>query len=243
MYAIITPLHEEIKQLLPYLEIDITVHLHPGRIWHGRIGAQEIIFARAGFGAHAMRDTARACFHMFRPTDALLLGFGGATTAELHQGDLVLATEIFEQSSQKIFTAPTETVSSGTTVASLAGMAAHPGRIVTTDTMITTPHEKTFLGTQCQSLAVEMEGAAFAAEAAAAGIPWLVARTIYDPMDIALPENFIPFADDGVVSPWRVACALARNPRILLRLPQMYFAATKARQMLTTFAKAWINQH
>lgn len=239
MKAIIAPLHQELGTLRAQLDADTSVFLHPGRIWHGRIGSHEICLARAGLGPRAMAETTRVCCQMFSPGAILLLGFGGATVPALHQGDVVLATAVVDAIGGATHATDPALLEQARQAGAAAGVTTKEGAIVTTD-RVASPHEKAFLGTQHSAVVVDMEGAHFARAADSAHTPWFIARAVVDAMDVSLPDDLFPFHDDGTLSPWQLCHYFATHPRALPRASALHFATTRARDALTQFAKAWL---
>lgn len=240
MLAIIAPLQDEIKHLRALLEVDTTIYLRPGTIWHGRIAGQEVCLARSGMGDRAMGETARYCFETYRPNRALMIGFCGGTNPMLAEGNLVLAKSVVSNEAQ--YTASAESLALCEAACVRTALAHHTGNIIVQDIIANYAHEKAYLGTKFDALAVSMEGMKFAQEAEAANISWSVARAVSDSMDWNPPPNFAPLASNGTIDAFKVASYLLRNPKAFLKLPHYYFASTKASKRLTEFAKAWMNE-
>lgn len=240
MLAILAPLHEELKTLRLYLEVDTTVYLRQGVIWQGRLGSHPCIVACSGVGCAAMQSVADYCLRQLGATQLLLLGFAGATAPHLHIGDLIIGDAIVAADDAATWRPAAALTAEAATICEVSRLTGQPGRIVTVRTLIPSPHEKAFLGTQHQAVAVDMESSAMAQVADAAGVPWLVVRAIIDPMDTPLPAQLARVNPDGTAAIGCVLRTLVRHPRVVLQLPRLYFAAAKAREHLTTFAKAWV---
>lgn len=242
MRAIIAPLHEEIKLLQAHLELDTTIYLQPGTIWHGKLGPHEVCLVRTGPGETAVHTACAYCFQTFPIEAALLIGFGGGTTPTLHPGDLVIAAALQAAGANAATTSAPTILDQARAICQQRGLSGHTGTMVITDTMICTPHEKAFLGTQHEAIMVAQEGIRFAHAAQAHNIPWTVVRSIFDPMDMAYPEGFTPVDEDGTLAVGNLMRCLLHSPRIIGKLSQFHFAATKGRDALTTFAKGWLSQ-
>jgi len=136
----------------------------------------ELLFAprprlRVGLGAGAggwLRDRLNG----HRPQGALVVGFSGATRADLAAGSVVLAEEILCDGSGP--------VSLDRALVARAG-ARLPGAVVgtvATVARVADPAGKARLG--LDALAVDMESAHLARELADRGIPFLVVRVVLD---------------------------------------------------------------
>jgi adenosylhomocysteine nucleosidase len=89
------------------------------------------------------------------------------------------------------------------------------------------------------AIAVDMESAAVASVAAAAGRPFMVARTITDTADEALPRAALAAVDaDGRLQPWQLLRALLRRPQDLVELIALGRHFSAARKTLTRTAQA-----
>lgn len=239
MLAIIAPLEIEIKRLRTMLEVDSAVYYHPGRIWHGRLGGHDVCLARAGVGKTAMQRCTAHCIRLFRPTTLLLIGFGGATDPALRIGDLVICAQIIDAATTQRFHADPALVALAQKAAARTGTAAQVGIAVTASSVVTSPHDKAFLGTQHGATIVEMEGSSFVTAADAAGIPWLMIRSVADSMDTALPEG-LSCQDDGTISLTAVARFLCQHPRVIGQLSSLHMASLKARETITQFTQSWL---
>lgn len=239
MKAIIAPLHDEIRGLHTLIETDTTVHLHPGKIWHGRIGSTELCLARTGMGARAVSQTTEALCNMFNPESIVMIGYGGATVTNLQQGAVVVSSSVINADNGEKISTDNALAELATSIGEKANLNVQKGTIVSTD-RISSPHEKAFMGTNHNAQAVDMEGITFAQAARACNTPWLVVRGIVDPLEMELPADFAPFKDNGTLSITRLLHHFFTNPKTLLKLSPIHFSATKARDSLTTFAKAWL---
>jgi nucleoside phosphorylase len=242
MNAIFAPLDEEIKLLRIPLEVDTTIHLKPGIIWHGKLRGHEVCLVRTGPGEEAVQTAAEYCFQAFQPEDALLLGYGGATVPTFHEGDLVVSESIVPTQGDDVMTPSAALLEAARTVCRVAEIPIHGGTFAIHEDILHSPHEKAFLGTKCGAAVVAMEGITFARAAEAHNIPWLSVRSIFDPMEVALPEDFAPVTAEGTMAWGAFLSYCVRNPRVITRLSQFHFAAAKAREQLERFAKAWLGR-
>lgn len=242
MHAILAPLDEEIKSLRTKLEVDTTIHLQPGTIWRGKLGPHDVCLVRTGLGEVAMRTAATYCFQTFKPVDALLIGYGGATLPTFHEGDLILSDAIVSSKGDQEWRPAPDVLESARTVCRVSDIAVHVGTIAIHEEILNSPHEKAFIGTKYGASVVAMEGMAFAEAAEALGIPWLSVRAIFDPMEQSLPEDFSPISASGKLNYLLLMQHLIHHPRTIARLAHFHFAAAKARENLEQFTRAWLGR-
>jgi adenosylhomocysteine nucleosidase len=114
----------------------------------------------------------------------------------------------------------------------VAGTIACPGHIVRT------ADEKRALGAS-GAVAADMETAAIAAAAAAAGIPWLALRVLVDTVNVIVPESVAVAIDaDGRFEMTNFLRALMRRPMDLVRLPALASAYRRAMRTLDAVARS-----
>ena len=93
------------------------------------------------------------------------------------------------------------------------------------------------LGERSHCDAVDMESAAVAAVAAAAGVPFLGIRAVVDPMPFEIPAAAIAgMGADGTTSPRKVLAALCRRPTDLPPLIRLGWHFRQALEALTSAA-------
>ncbi|MBT8135931.1 MAG: hypothetical protein KJO54_02835 [Gammaproteobacteria bacterium] len=105
--------------------------------------------------------------------------------------------------------------------------------------LIDTEQAKQELATDSGAVAVDMESAAIAAAAEAAGIPFICVRVVADPVSAAVPDALKTAIDDkGFISTRRLLRALAMQPGDLLPMlhlgQQFRRAASSLRQVAAT---------
>ncbi len=118
-------------------------------------------------------------------------GFSGATQPGFRIGDLVLATEVIDESSgNRWIPAPGPAPANGSFAAGPSiprpGSGQAPlrtGRFVTASRLRPLPDQKAHLGRLYEAVAVDLESSAVAQAAGEAGVPWMALRAILDPME------------------------------------------------------------
>ncbi|MBV8492841.1 MAG: hypothetical protein JO162_05120 [Alphaproteobacteria bacterium] len=120
----------------------------------------------------------------------------------------------------------------------VAGLAerigALEGPVLGSRVILATEDDKTSAWRETGALAVDLESAIVARAAEAAGIPFLVLRTVADPSTRELPPAaLIPLAENGTPSIVRVAAEVLRRPR---QITSLFGLARETRQALTALA-------
>lgn len=113
-------------------------------------------------------------------------------------------------------------------------MGAIEGPVLGARDILATGTDKTRAWLDTGALAVDLESAVVAGTAEAAGIPFLVLRTIADPATRELPPAaLIPLAEDGTPALIPVLGEVLRRPR---QIAALFGLARETRQALTALA-------
>jgi hypothetical protein len=120
-----------------------------------------------------------------------------------------------------------------------AGLESSTGAILSSPRVIPTAAAKRAAKQHSGAIAVDMESAAIALEAAAHGVPFAIVRTVIDSLE---DEIFgAEIADEmGRVRPLAAASYLARNPGAVLKVPWMIRNLTLATRALADAIEALI---
>jgi nucleoside phosphorylase len=161
--------------------------------WEGEAGTNRVTLVEGGVGPGAARRALLACP---APCDVVVsIGFAGALTPGLAPGDLVLPGTVLweEEGALRRYTIPPGLLRAAADAlpTSLAPTAAR-GNLLSSPVVLAAVAAKLTAARRYDALAVEMEAAALAAEAAARGAALLVLRAILDPLDLSiegLPRN------------------------------------------------------
>jgi adenosylhomocysteine nucleosidase len=192
--------------------------------------SQTVLMLETGLGAAAMETALRWSLNAprfgevpYRPRFVLSAGFSGALQAEQHVGDVILATEIIDESANCWpVTWPGDIPD---------GEMPSRGRLLTVSQLVGDPQDKQRLGQQYQALAVDMETAIVARMCLEYGVPFACVRVISDELNTPLSPHLIHLLRDGRVSLLRLTWSLVRHPmlcRELWRLAgQTRFAARR----------------
>src|SRR5438132_10737992 len=113
-------------------------------------------------------------------------------------------------------------------------IGAVEGPVLGSRDILATEEDKARAWQETGALAVDLESAIVARAAEAAGIPFLVLRTVADPSTRELPPAaLIPLAENGTPAFIRVAAEVLRRPR---QIASLFGLARETRQALTALA-------
>jgi len=231
MLLIIAALKDEVKPILNEFEVAETINYRPAVIVRGFYMGKDILVAHTGVGAAKMERAAAFCIKEYRPSACINIGYCGALIPELSLSDIVIADSI-------VYEATEATIQSTYNLDRFFNKenCEHKfmkGQVLTVDKVVSTPHEKAFLGTKYSAIAVDMESFGLARAATESSTPFAIVRSVCDPMDMHLPDvsNFV--SADGIVDPAGLVFQLIKKPHDIAKLPQLKFCAGKAREAFT----------
>ena len=179
-----------------------------------------------GIGHKRAREVARHAFDQISGAE-LVIGTGvvGALSSGLKPGDLILADRVLALrpdagSAEHVAAADEERVRNIGRSLAMAGIEYSTGALLTSRRVLTTGAEKRRAKESTGAIAVDMETAALAAEAAASGIPFVALRAVLDEVD---DEVFgAEIADEnGAVRPAAAVSYMLKNPGAMLKIPRM----------------------
>ena len=194
--------------------------------FRAEIGGKEFAVVGHGIGHKRATETARRAFDLMPGAD-LVIGTGvvGALSSGLKPGDLVLSDRVLTirsggQVAEQIAAAGDAHIRAIGRSLAIAGIAYSTGAILTSHRVLATGAEKRRAKESTGAIAVDMETAAIAAEAAVRGLPFVAIRAVLDEVDDEVVGAAI--ADqDGNVRPLAATSYLIRNPATMLKLPRM----------------------
>ena len=194
--------------------------------FRAEVGGREFAVVGHGIGHRRATEIARHTFDLM-PGAELVVGTGvvGALSSGLKPGDLVLADRILtidgdgQIAERVIAVGDSHMRAVGRSLAS-AGIAYSTGAILTSHRVLATGAEKRRAKESTGAIAVDMETAALASEAAARGLPFVAIRAVLDEVDDEVVGAAM--ADqDGNVKPLAATSYLLRNPATMLKLPRL----------------------
>ncbi len=210
-------------------------------VWRGATARGEVWVIQTGMGqaraaAAAARIAASGPFDLFLST-----GCAGALAPELEPGDLAIASEIVAGAATDPFPADPAASAHAQRSAARAGVRWALGRVLSATAVLPSAAAKQQAATDADAIAVEMEGAAIAAAAERAGIPFASVRAILDRADTEL-DAAAPFVDPatGAVRPLALARHLAAHPGKVAELLALQRMMAAARESLERFFAAFL---
>jgi adenosylhomocysteine nucleosidase len=213
----IAPLRRRLAERRPIAH----AHLHGVQ---ARLHGRELAMVATGIGhARAARAAAHAMDQFPAAEIVIATGVAGALAEHLRPGDLVLVERIIaERLGDHV---PREIAIAREQLNSIAAaldakQVRHVrGAMLTADQVLPGAREKVAARLATGAIAVDMETAALAAEAARRGVPFVSLRTILDTVG---DEIVGPRIDEtGRVRALATATGLMRNPGALLKIPRM----------------------
>lgn len=240
--AIIAALDDEIRIIASKMEVDARVHERPARFTAGRFLGAPVVLVRSGIGLPAMEAAAASMIARYRPRLCLHIGCCGGAEPQDQPGDLIIADAVVDSRTGERHPALSDLVERALAACRRTELRCRTAAIVTVEQVISSPHEKAFVGTQHSAAAIDMESAALATACNARGVPWLVVRAVLDSLDVALPTLDDAISVDGTIDGMKLAGMILRRPRILWDLSHLQYFAAEVRMALSRFVEAWIGQ-
>ncbi|MBI4212606.1 MAG: hypothetical protein HY540_08215 [Deltaproteobacteria bacterium] len=238
--SVVAAMDAEIRPLIKKMTIDLVLHQRTCRILSGHIDKREVILVRSGIGARAMHDAIRLLFQYFNPAFVLHVGICGATDPQLLVGDMVLSRKIVDVQSEKSIGTDAALLQKSVELCQRSGLRYQEGDIAAIDYFLRDAHEKTFIGTRANAIAIDMESFAFAEAMAERKIPHLVARSVFDPLDMQAPDMTRCINADGNVNIFALLRWMVTRPQDVVQLPKMHYCMSKSSDALFQFAMGWM---
>lgn len=236
--GLIAAMPEEIAPFLRQLK-DVRRY-RSGRcnLYRFRTSSVSACLIESGMGPANATDAASRLIADSSPSAILNFGFAGAITPELKVGDIVIADRLlfFHEG---LFSEQ-QWLTSG-----LPSFGPHLQRaaFITTSRITDKRSLAGRLPVGIKQALVEMETAAAAKVAAAAGIPFMAIRAISDPADEELGFTLDEFCDKGLnLKIWRVLLTVAKKPWIIPQLIRLAGNSKTAGNNLSSFLYNNINK-
>jgi adenosylhomocysteine nucleosidase len=203
---------------------------------YGTIGSTSVALAASGIGTRRAQVNARRVFDGIHGIDLIIMtGVAGALIDDLKIGDLVMADRLLTREGDsdlltRKIEVPGDSLAACSSALDAVGIPYSRGGLLTVRHPLMTQSQKRLAGQQSGAIAVDMETAVIAFEAAARGIPFVAMRTVMDTVEHDL--EVARLADEnGVVRPLKAAAALMRKPSLVagaVRLMRNLRLATRA---------------
>jgi nucleoside phosphorylase len=184
---------------------------------YGTIGTNSVALVATGIGMRRAHASARRVLDEIRDIDLIILtGVAGALADNLEIGDLVMADRLMTRDGDigqpaGTLEVPRDHFAACSSALGAAGIRHARGGLLTVRRPLMTHAQKRLAGEQTGAIAVDMETAVIAFEAAARGIPFVAMRTIMDTVKHDLAAAGLA-DENGNVRPLKAAAALIRNP-------------------------------
>lgn len=186
-------------------------------VWRAETGAARFTVVKTGIGLERAEAAAHAAAESGRFDLFLSSGCAGALASHLVPGDLIIAESLRLAALEPVGVHPQHR-DAALAAAERAGVRSFRGSVLSSARMLGGAEEKQAAAGD-GSIAVEMEGAAIARIAAAAGIPFASVRSILDRADTTIePGGTFVDPATGSVRPGALALHLLRNPPAISRL-------------------------
>lgn len=226
---IVAALKDEVRDFKSKLAIDCTLHFKPAVLYKGKVFNKEVNLLVTGMGAVRMQRGLEEALDLVKPKVLLLTGYAGGASPLASAGSLVLAKEVFEVKGGPSLQSDGALLELAQKVCEARNLNYQVGNLVTVDRVIANPHEKAAIGTSCEALGLEMEAFPFAGIAHQKNVPWLVVKSILDPLEMLLPS----FEEYSVKE-------FFKKPKEMLKLPHLQYLAYQARRQITKFLKGFV---
>lgn len=239
--AVVVALDDEIRPLLSKTTIDARMHVRPGCITKGKYRHKPLVLARSGIGRDAMRNVLSHLLASYRPEVIIHTGYCGGADPGLAPGDLLIAESVVDAANNKTYSANESLLARAENLLKSRSMRGCLGKLVTIDRVAASPHDKAFLATQHEAAGIDMESAALAEALEETSIPFIVVRSVLDPLDYHLPDVSDAIDEDGSTDAVALVEHLVKKPAHIARLPKIQYLASQARASIAAFLDAWID--
>jgi nucleoside phosphorylase len=205
-----------------------------------RLGNLHVVLAATGDGALRARKGLAALCETYRPGAVVGMGVAGALTHELSLFDILVARRVLVDGAEA--PPPDATMASR----ALAIPGAREATFLTVPAPVVTRAERGVLAAAVDGdgapVAVDMESAAWAREAAARRIPYALLRVVNDGADDELPGYLSRCMDaEGGIRRSRVALAALADPVTIPTLLVLRRRVREASGRLAAFVEHYLN--
>jgi len=190
------------------------------------IAGREFALIGTGIGHERAREVARLAFQVL-PNPEMVIGTGvvGALSYGLRPGDIVLADRVIhtrgeDEDPEQISSIEEAHLRDVGRYLKGAGLDYSMGPILTSHRVLASGDEKRRAKDLTGAIAVDMETAALASEAAARGLRFAVLRTVLDHIDDDIPAEELT-DERGRLRPLHATAQLVRNPRTMFKLARL----------------------
>lgn len=205
-----------------------------GHFFRGRLSGKEIVLVESGIGYN--RAT-KACTHLierFSPTAIFSFGLAGSVDVSTRTGDILLATHLLRVKDtrtlgvQEIYKLDEEVLFNTSNILDKYNLEFKIGKLLTVPHFVFKLQERRRIGHEVGVKAVDMEGAAIAAQARRHRIPVMALRLISDDMSMGGIDYGMVIGPQGKLTPKGAVRFFLAHGRDLL---EVFRFARKARRL------------
>jgi len=238
--AVFAALRWECRPVLRQLHQTTRTRVADFAAWRGVAAGHQVWVVKTGMGmahaaaaARAVSDTSE--FGLFVST-----GCAGALASDMQPGDVHVASAVVRNPTGERLETDGAQREHAYRVATDAALRTSIGTVLCSPHALATAAEKHAAAAAHGAFAVEMEGAAIAAQAAQVGVPFISVRTILDTAETELryAGRFVD-SQTGAVKPLALAAYLATHPGAVADLLAMQQMMRAAQTSLERFFAAW----
>jgi adenosylhomocysteine nucleosidase len=210
-------------------------------LWRGETAEREVWLIKTAVGEQRAGAAAQSVCGATRFDLLLSTGCAGALSPDMRPGDLTIATAVIGNSSGTRFETDPEHREGARAAAERAALRTIIGPLLCSPHVLATGAAKREAAASTGSVAVEMEGAAIAAFAHDAGIPFAAVRAILDSAETELPAAAgLVDHHTGGVNVRNVIRHLAFHPGALSQMLALQRMQSAAQRSLERFFQAWL---
>jgi adenosylhomocysteine nucleosidase len=211
------------------------------RGFRGRLGMAEVVCVATGLGVGRARDCARRAMELLAPDLVIATGVAGALVDEVQPGTLILADRLVLEGdgTPATITVPAVDLALFAVVMDAAGVPFTSATVLTSAQILHDGPAKRAARARTGAMAVDMESAAIAAEAASRGLRFGCVRAVLDRVDEEVVGAELA-GPEGEVRPLAAAAFVLRNPGAIAALARMMRALNRATASLADALEALV---
>jgi adenosylhomocysteine nucleosidase len=214
LIAVVAAMPEELAPLRALLSGIVRARVGSLSIERGWLNGRPVVLAATGDGAANARAGVGELL-AGGPVDGLIvIGVAGALSAGLPSGALVVGSRVIDEGGRSFAADGDQVAAVARATGGRAGVVVSAGRIA--DSAAEKQRLARMADAGAGAAVVDLESVTYLAAATAAGVPWLVLRSVSDTADEALPELLNRSRDGGgAVRRGQVLFGLLRQPQAL----------------------------
>ena len=207
MIALLSANWDEINQLKKHIQVTEEGGSSELIYKIGEVNGRSVIIAVTGVGIKRARTTTSLLIQKLSPDLIIFGGFGGALSADLKVGDIILGESVtsLKKNEDKVlfhnFSIPGDNVKRG--------------KLLTESRFINEPEEKKRLFDSTGALVVDMETWGVVEAATQSGTPVASVRAVSDEVDERLPDMAAIYSSDGQLDEKKAETYFDANPELL----------------------------